>query len=435
MNPEGILEFKGFHSEVMFIKGMLEKLEIDPQVIRQGKYKSAVEPLLLDKMSEANREQRLEFVQSMWDEVNESISKSRGILVDELNEIADNLAAFRVESAVELNLVDEMLYYDEFLKILADKIDVENVTTDRLLSVNYYDNVKSTAPRKKRSRNKIAVVYAMGDISQGEGRDNTIGADKIARTLRDVRLDKSIKAVVLRVNSPGGDGLASDVILREVSLIKEEKPIVVSMGNVAASGGYYIACKANKIVANPNTITGSIGVFGLIPNFQEFFKNKLGITFDEVSTNKNADFVSVTKPMPEFQYAMLENEIDRFYDTFIQHVAEGRDMTMEEVNEVAQGRVWSGRDALEVGLVDELGDLSSAVEIASQLAELEDYRIVEKPEIKDPFEKIIMELLKETRNSSLEKEFGKGYVYLKEVQGVAQMEGIQARLPFFIDIN
>ena len=435
LNPEGMLEFKGFYSEIVFIKGLLEKLEIDPQIIRHGKYKSAVEPLILDKMSEANKEQTTAFVQSLWDETLANISAERNISIEKLNDIADKLDAFRADRALELNLIDSVIFFDEFLNILANNLGVDVIKSDNLVSISSYDNVKTRTSNKKRSRNKVAVVYASGSISQGEGSDNTIGSDKIARTLRKVRLDNCVKAVVLRVNSPGGDGLASDIILREANLIKAEKPFVVSMGNLAASGGYYIACGADRIVANANTITGSIGVFGIIPNFQQFFNNKLGITFDNVKTNDNADFIQTTKPLSEFQYKLIEQEVDQFYKTFIGHVAKGRNMTIEEVDAIAQGRVWSGADALELGLVDEIGDLNTAIDIAVQLAELDDFRIIEKPEQQDPFEKLISEFMGQTRQSHLEKELGKGYYYLKEFKEVYEMKGIQARMPFSLQIN
>ena len=237
------------------------------------------------------------------------------------------------------------------------------------------------------------------------------------------------------MNSPGGDGLASDIILREVNLIKEEKPIVVSMGDLAASGGYYVACGANKIIANPNTITGSIGVFGIIPNFQMFFKNKLGITFDEVMTNENSDFMNVTKPMSEYQYELIQKEVDNFYSAFINHVVKGRNMTYEQVDEIGQGRVWSGIDALNLGLVDELGGLDDAIETAVELADLDDYRIVELPEQKDPFEKIITDLMNETKYNFVKKELGTNYQYLKYLKEVSEYNGIQARLPFEIYLN
>lgn len=435
LNPEGMLEFKGFYSNVVFIKGLLGKLEIDPQIIRHGKYKSAIEPLILDKMSEANREQTSAFVQSLWNETLMSISSDRGVSIDNLNDIADKLEAFRAENAKKLNLIDDVIYYDEFLNMLAENIGVDFIKSENLLTINDYKKVKSTIKKKKRSRNKIAVIYASGSISQGEGDEKTIGSDKIARSLREARLDNMVKAVVLRVNSPGGDGLASDIILREANLIKEEKPFVVSMGNLAASGGYYIACGADKIVANANTITGSIGVFGVIPNFQQFFNNKLGVTFDGVKTNENSDFIQTTEPLSEFQYQLITQEVEKFYNTFINHVAKGRNMTVEEVDAVAQGRVWSGADAIELGLIDELGDLNAAIDIAVQLAELEDYRIIEKPEQKEPFEKLITEIMNEARHSQLERELGKGYYYLKEFKEVYEMKGVQARMPFSMQIN
>ncbi|MCD4683015.1 MAG: signal peptide peptidase SppA [Bacteroidales bacterium] len=435
LTPEGMLEFRGYRGEVIFLKGLLEKLEIEPQIIRHGKYKSAIEPLILDKMSEANKEQTLTFIQSMWDNTIKEISEARNIEVSALNDIANKLDASRTINAHELNLIDSVLYYDQFLTFMADKIDKELIAEENLISINNYSKARIKDNKKKRSRNKIAVVYASGSISQGEGNDNSIGSDRIARTLRNARLDESIKAVVFRVNSPGGDGLASDIILREVSLIKEEKPIVVSMGDLAASGGYYVACGANKIIANPNTITGSIGVFGIIPNFQMFFKNKLGITFDEVMTNENSDFMNVTKPMSEYQYELIQKEVDNFYSAFINHVVKGRNMTYEQVDEIGQGRVWSGIDALNLGLVDELGGLDDAIETAVELADLDDYRIVELPEQKDPFEKIITDLMNETKYNFVKKELGTNYQYLKYLKEVSEYNGIQARLPFEIYLN
>ena len=279
------------------------------------------------------------------------------------------------------------------------------------------------------------MIFASGSISQGEGSDKSIGSDKIARTIRQARLDEKIKAVVLRVNSPGGDGLASDVILREVNLLKEEKPIVVSMGNLAASGGYYIACGANKIFANPNTITGSIGVFGIIPNFEKFFKNKLGITFDEVMTNDNSDFMNITKPMTEYQYNLIQKEVDDFYDTFVNHVVKGRGMTYEQVDEIGQGRVWTGIDALEIGLVDELGGMGDAIEAAVELAELEDYRVIELPEQKDPFQKLLSDLMNQSRSSFIKKELGPNYQYVRYIKEISEMKGVQARLPYDFYLN
>ena len=435
LNPVGMIELRGFRGDVMFIKGLLEKLEIEPQIIRHGKYKSAIEPLILDRMSEANKEQTLAFIQSMWNDAIGGMAQSRNLSMEEINRIADRLEASRAEDAYKLKLIDSVIYYDQFLTMLAQRIDKEHINKEDLISLSKYTTVSHNTVKEKRSKNKIAVIFASGTISQGEGSDQSIGSDKIARTIRNARLDNTVKAIVLRVNSPGGDGIASDVILREVNMTKTVKPIVVSMGDYAASGGYYISCGANKIIAQPNTITGSIGVFGVIPNFQKFFNNKLGITFDEVKTNENSDFIGVTKPLSEFQYALLQEEIDNFYATFISHVSVGRNMPVEKVDEIGQGHVWSGTDAKEIGLVDELGGLNDAVKAAAELAAIEDYRIVEMPALLDPFEKLITDLMGESTQTLLQKELGTNYKYYKYVKGLAEIKGIQARLPFEIDIN
>jgi len=435
LNPEGFIDFRGFNGNVVFIRGLLEKLDIEPQVIRHGKFKSAIEPLLYDEMSEANKEQTLAFIQSMWDNSVAGISGTRGIGTERLNEIADGLRAQNPNSALELNIVDSLIYYDEFLGMLANEIGVDVIVKENLISPSKYGNAKIKNSDGKRSKNKIAVIFAEGEIRQGEGSENVIGSAKLARTIRKVRLDESIKAVVLRVNSPGGDGLASDIILREVYLTKQEKPVVVSMGNLAASGGYYIACAADKIVANPTTLTGSIGVFGVIPNFEGFFNNKMGVTFDGVKTNNNAEFISVTEPMTDYQKAIIQNEIERFYTTFIGHVADGRGMTTENVDEIAQGRVWTGTDALEIGLVDELGGLQTAIDLAADIAGLENFRTVDFPKLKEPIEQIIEELFGEMQTRILKNELGEHYKYLQYAKSVQSYSGIQARMPFEIEIK
>ena len=433
LNPEGAIDFRGFSSQIAFIKGLMEKLEIEPQVIRHGKFKSAVEPLLRTDMSEANKEQTLKFIGSMWDNSVNGIAKSRNISSTDLNIIADKLQTQNANQAYSLHLVDSLIYFDQFLNFLEIEIDVENFKKNNLISLNEYSDAKVKSSNK-RSKNKIAVVYASGNIVQGEGESNNIGSDKIARTIRSARLDKSIKAVVLRVNSPGGDALASDIILREVVLTKKEKPIVVSMGNLAASGGYYIACGADKIFANPSTITGSIGVFGVIPNFEQFFNNKLGITFDGVKTNENADFISTTKPLTEFQYDLIQMQVEQFYSTFIGHVAKGRNMTTEQVDAIGQGRVWSGSDALDIGLIDEFGGLDNAIEEAKELADLKDYRLIELPKQKEPIEQIMDELMGKTRIKLLQNELGSNYKYYQFYKEIENMNGIQTRLPFEIEI-
>lgn len=435
LNPEGFIEFRGLRGEIAFLKGTLEKLDIDIQIIRHGKYKAAVEPFLRDDMSEENKEQTLTYISSLWNNSIGDIAASRNTSAENLNRIADDLSTQNPLNAYQLNIVDSLIYMDEFLGILANELDIDHVKNENLVSIHDYTRVKDVNFPKTRSKNKIAVVYASGDIMQGEGDENTIGGDKISRTIRRARLDDDIKAVVLRVNSPGGDGLASDIILREVKLCSAVKPVVVSMGNLAASGGYYISCGADYIISDPTTITGSIGVFGLIPNFQGLFNNKLGITFDGVNTNKNADFISVNKPLTDYQRQVLTNLIERFYDSFVTHVAEGRDMEWNAVDEIAQGRVWSGADALELGLVDELGGLTTAIETAKDLAGLEDYRTVDLPERKEPFEQIFEDLFGQTRIFLMKNELGENYRYLRYFEMLKQQSGVQARLPYEIVVQ
>lgn len=435
INPVGMIELKGFQGEVMFIKGLLDKLEIEPQIIRHGKYKSAIEPLILDKMSEASKEQTLAFIQSMWNEVSAEMAIGRGISIDEFNRITDKLEGLKANDTYNLELTDSVIYYDQFLSLLAEKIEKEKIQKEDLVSLNNYENVILKGHKEKRSKNKIAIIYASGSIFQGEGDDQSIGSDKIARTIRNARLDDDIKAIVLRVNSPGGDGIASDVILREVNMAKTVKPVVVSMGDYAASGGYYISCGASKIIAQPNTITGSIGVFGVIPNFQKFFNNKLGITFDQVKTNENSDFMDITKPMTEFQYNLMQNEIDWFYSNFIGHVSIGRNMPVDKVDEIGQGRVWSGTDAKKIGLVDELGGLNDAIKSAAELAAIQEYRTVEMPALLDPLEKLINDLTGESTRTLLKKELGISYKYYKYLNEISKIKGVQARLPFEISID
>lgn len=434
LNPEGFIEFKGFRGNVLFMKGLLEKLEIEPQVIRHGKFKSAIEPLILDKMSDANKTQTLAFIQSMWDEALNQISENRELPIEELNRIADMLDGQNPELAYATGIVDSLIYTDEFLDIMAKESGVDYIKKENLISSADYDKA-IVGKQQRRSSNKVAVIYASGDIVQGDSKDDVISGNEMARIIRNARLDESVKAVVLRVNSPGGDGLASDIILREVKLTQKVKPVVVSMGNVAASGGYYIACGADKIVASPTTITGSIGVFGVIPNFKGLLNNKLGVTFDGVSTNENSDFIDVTKPLSEFQTGVIQNLIERFYKTFVGHVAEGRKMTYEAVDKIGQGRVWSGKDALENGLVDQLGGLNDAVILAAELANLDDYRRVALPAQKEPFEQIMEDLFGGMQTKILKQELGENYRYFGFLDYIKNASGVQTRLPYDITIE
>jgi protease-4 len=447
----------GIGAELMYFKNMLEMLEIDIQVLRgpDNKYKSAVEPFLYDKMSESSREQTVGLIDDIWGLMLDKIGESRGISVATLNQIADSLSIALPVDAVEHGLVDGLKYRDEVIAILAEKVgsssddddddeDSSSTTEDKLnfVSLSQYRHAMVDEGKKiseELKKKKVAVVYAVGSINSGEGDDQTIGSERISRALRLAREDEDVKAVVLRVNSPGGSALASDVIWRETELLKEAgKPFVVSMGDVAASGGYYISCSADKIFANANTITGSIGVFGILPNMQALFNNKLGITFDRVNSNANSDLYSGFKPLSEKQYAVINESVEDVYNQFLEIVAAGRNMNVDAVNNVARGRVWSGVDALEVGLVDELGSLYDAIEAAAEMAEMDGYRLRELPEMVDPLEQMIKELSGQTEVGLIERALGDGFGvarHIERLKEIANMKGVQARLPFFIDIK
>ncbi|MCK5823283.1 MAG: signal peptide peptidase SppA [Bacteroidales bacterium] len=435
LNPEGIIELKGLHAELMFFKGALKKLDVEPQIIRHGKFKSAVEPFMLDKMSEANREQYNAFMGSIWDKFLKGISEQRNISIKDLTNYVDNLAIRNPKSALKHKIIDGIKYKDEIISELKDRVKIEQNKKLRLISISKYKNVPKKPKYKHLVKNKIAVIYASGEINMGKGSDKTIGAEKLSSTIRKARLDTTIKAVVLRVNSPGGSALASEVIWREVFLTKKVKPVIASMGDVAASGGYYISCAADTIVASPNTITGSIGVFGLLWNGEKFLKNKLGITVDRVKTNKYADLGSVTRRMTASERDIIQTSVEDIYDTFISHVADGRNMTKEAVDEIGQGRVWSGENAKEIGLVDVFGGLNKAVEIAAEKANLEKYRIVSLPKQVDPFTQIMKQLQGDVATSIIRNKLGSEYKYYERIQQLTKINGCQARIPFDIDIH
>ena len=435
MNPEGFIDFRGINAEVMFLKETMEKLEIEPQIIRHGKYKSAVEPFMRTDLSEANREQLGKAVGSIWGEILGRIAEDRGKSIESLNEVADDLALFEAGAALDYGFIDGLLYYDQFEDILKTKLDIEEDAKVKKVSIASYTNASNPAKKQKFQKDRIAVVYAIGSIVTGKGSDEVIGSDRISAAIRKARKDDNVKAIVMRVNSPGGDALASDIILREVLLAKQEKPFVVSMGNVAASGGYWISCGADKIIADASTITGSIGVLAMIPNMQKMFKNKLGISFDQVKSNENAEFISLTAPMTAYQQTVLEKAIDDIYQKFLAKVAEGRNMTTGQVHEIAQGRIWSGTDALEIGLIDEIGGMERAIELAKEMAELEDYRIKELPVQKDALKQILEEFLGQSRvDTYMKQELGEYYSYYQYLQSFNNENVIQARMPFALRI-
>ncbi len=437
LNPEGLIEFKGLGAQVMFFKGLLEKMEVEPQVIRYGKFKSAIEPFILDKMSEANREQTMKYMGSIWNNIVSGIAESRKLTPAQLNLIADSALVQNAKDAVEQKLADKLYYKDQVLDDLKDRCGLEDAKKLKLVSmVKYTDAPKAKKKDDKGlAKDKIAVIYASGSIEGGEGDDQTIGSDRISKAIRKARLDENVKAIVLRVNSPGGSALASDVIWREVVLAKAAKPVVASMGDVAASGGYYISCAADTIVAQPNTITGSIGVFGLLMNLKNLMNNKLGITVDTVKTNHYADLGSAFRPLTQAEHDIIQNSVNEIYGSFIGKVAEGRGMKVADVDSIGQGRVWSGFDAKGLGLVDVLGGMEDAIEIAAKMAKLDNYRVAEYPEQKEPFKAFMEELSGEGEDVMLKKSLGENYRFYKTLDDMRRMEGIQARMPFDIYIE
>lgn len=433
MHPEGNLEFKGLMADLVFFKRMLEKIDVEAQIIRHGKYKSAVEPFMLDKMSPENREQTQQFVNTIWNNMVTQISKSRGISVERLNQLADSLTAFSAKKALKAKLVDKLVYKDELENLLREKLGVDSTDELNYLTMTDYFNAPEPNKKKVDRTKKIAVIYALGDVVDGKGDETSIGTRNIPEALRKAREDKKVKAVVLRVNSGGGSALTSDIIWREIELTRKEKPVIASFGDVAGSGGYYIACNATKIFASPNSITGSIGVLGIFPNAQKLLNERLGITFDNVKSNANAEFVGINRPLTDYQKSVLLNSIEEVYATFVHHVAEGRNLSREKVDSIGQGRVWSGVDAKSIGLLDEWGGLYDAIAEAARMAGIENYKIVEYPTLKDPFTRLIESLSgKDNSEVFLKKHLGIHYNYLKTLQNISTATGPQARMPYII---
>lgn len=432
LNPVGAIDFKGLSTEVLYYKDFEDKYGVKMEVIRHGKYKSAVEPYLTNKMSEANREQTTSFLKSIWSELTEDISKSRNISIEELNIIADSSNARNAVLAKQNKLIDAAIYKDEYENKLKAITNTEKVTY-----ISLEDYITSGAGKIRSSaKDKIAVIYAQGQILYGEGDENAIGQGLTNKAIKKAVKDKNVKAIVLRVNSPGGSALASELIWRELELAKKVKPLVVSMGNLAASGGYYIACNAHKIIAESTTITGSIGVFGAIPNAYEFATD-IGINAEQVSTNKNANY-SVFEPMNQKFYDVTKEGVEEIYTTFVNRVAAGRNMSFEAVNEVAQGRVWTGKEALENGLVDKLGSLDDAINIAAELAEIGEYKIRNYPkykkDIKDAFKSL--PFIQADKETLIKEALGnESYRLYHHIHQMRNLKGIQARMPYLLDIK
>lgn len=438
LNPEGMLEWKGLGAQLMFMKGMFEKLEVEPQIIRYGKFKSAIEPLILDKMSEANRMQTMTYMSDLWNKMLNGVAEGRGKSVEELDSFAQNATIQDAEDALEAGLADELIYKDEVIAKLREKLEMEDDDKKiNYISLGKYKNapVAKNEDDNDSKKDRIAVIYAVGDIQGGNSDDDSMGSETISKEIRKARKDEKIKAIVLRVNSPGGSALASDVMWREVVLAKKEKPVIVSMGDVAASGGYYISCAADSIFAQPNTITGSIGVFGVLMNAKKMVNNKLGIMIDTVKTNRFADLGSPFRPLTELERNIIQQGVNDIYTDFITKVAEGRGMKVADVDSIGQGRVWSGEDALEIGLVDKLGGIKDAIACAARMAESESYRVLEYPEKKEPFEQMMEDLTGKGEEALLKRRLGNYYEYVKDVETLMNMEGVQARLPYQIYID
>lgn len=427
LNPQGGMEWKGLSTSIMFFKKMFDKVGLDVQIFRHGKFKSAVEPFMVEKMSDANRYQTETFLNSIWESMLKGISEQRKVSIPDLQTWANNLSIQFPEDAVG-KLIDETAYEDEVLSELAKKTNA----TDK---PNFISLASYSEKSKSKSTDKIAVVYAIGSIESGQGDDETIGSDRIAKAIKDARTDEKIKAIVLRVNSPGGSALASDVIWREVTLAKKQKPVIVSMGDLAASGGYYISCAADYIFAQPNTITGSIGVFGMMPNFQKIVEEKLYIHIDSVNTNQHSDLGSTFRPVSKTEYDYIQSGVEKVYDVFTKRVAEGRGMQQADVDSIGQGRVWSGSDALKIKLVDELGGLEKAIAFAAKKAKLNDYKTVDFPKMTNPFDKWLGKKEMEVENKIMKLHFGEAYPLLMKLKTVVKSKGVQARLPFEISIN
>ncbi len=434
INPASMVDFKGLSSEIMFYRKALEKIGVEVQVIRHGKFKGAVEPFLLEKLSEENRAQIKDYAGSIWKSVLEDISVSRNISTEELNRMADNLDGNIASRALETKLVDGLMFRDELNDTLRSLSGIELDKELNTISMFKYSKVPDQN-KKSFSRNKIAVVYASGTIVMGKGNENNIGGNFYADIIRKERKDTAVKAIVLRVNSPGGNAIASDIMWRELELAAKVKPVVVSMGNYAASGGYYISAPATKIYANRTTISGSIGVFGLIPNAGKLLEQKLGLSTEFVNTNENSEFPSVYRPMKSYEQEVMQRSIENFYNEFVSKVATGREMSDQSVDSIGQGRVWSGTSAINIGLVDEIGGLEDAIKGAAELAGIDTWLLRELPVIEDPYMKLISQLSGEVKMNFLKKELGESVKYYNMIQEIRDLSGIQARLPYFIEIK
>ena len=426
LNPEGTIDLKGLSIGVMFYKGLMDKLGIDAQIIRHGKFKSAAEPFMSNQMSRPNRVQLERFLNSLSNYMIDGIADTRqGISSNDIHNMINNMDLSSSKKCLDNKIIDEILYEDEFL------LQLENLSEN---DIDFIDYMKVSNPKKFISSNKIAIIYATGSINTGSGSYNSIGSETTVKAIRKASEDKNVKAIVLRINSPGGSALASDIILRELNLAKKNKKIVVSMGDYAASGGYYIACNADRIFANNTTLTGSIGVFGIVPNTKDFLNEKLGVYIETVKTHKHSDIGLGYRKLNDEEVAVMQGSVYEIYEKFITHVSKGRGMTIKEIDAIGQGRVWSGLDALNIGLIDEIGGLDDAILSAAELASVDNYRIITLPKKTDELEELLNGfsmnqkiVLPEFLNISEED--------INQLDILNSKEKIQMKLPFVMEIH
>ena len=431
INPQGMLELKGLSAQTMFFKNTLDKLGIEMQIVKVGTYKSAVEPLITTKMSDANREQVTVYMGSIWKTFLTEVSAARKISVEKLNAYADEMLMFQpTEKAKQYGLVDGLVYADEADSIL--KTFVKGLEKDKEVTLVKHSAMTKLADTSKYDKNKVAVIYAVGEITDAAGEG--IVAKDLVKTINDVAKDSAVKAVVLRVSSPGGSAYASEQIWHALNKLKAKKTLIVSMGDYAASGGYYISCMADKIVAQPNTITGSIGIFGVIPNISGL-NEKLGLTYDGVKTNKMSDAITVNRKFTPEEHDLMQNYVNRGYELFVKRCADGRKMKTEQIKAIAEGRVWTGEDAIKIGLVDKIGGLNDAIALAVTKAKLKTYNVSEYPE-KETFESKFMKSFGDDVETRLLKaQLGEQYKLFKQVRNLDKINGIQARLPYDLNIQ
>ena len=432
LNPIGSLEFNGLSANVVFLKGLFDKLDIEAQVFRVGDYKSAVEPFFRKDMSDANREQVTSFINDIYSHVLFDISKSRNLSIEQVRDVSDQMLVREPEDALNYGLITKVAYENEVKDLIKEKLDLEADKKPNYIGVSQYMKTLED----EYTSDRVAVIVAEGEIVSGSGDQESVGSDKFVKAIRKARESKRVKAVVIRINSPGGSMLASDVMWNEIMLTKAEKPVVASMSNLAASGGYYMAMPCDTIVAQPMTITGSIGIFGLLPNFGKFMENKLGITTDGVSTGRFSNIYRVSSGLTDAEKDIIQRSVERGYETFTSKAAEGRNMDVEALKSVASGRVWTGAQAKENGLVDVLGSYQDAIRIAAEMAKIEDeYSVIYYPKLKNKWEEIFGTLAGEVESKILDKQYGDLSRYIHLIKDMEKYEGIQARLPYEFEIN